>query len=294
MTPNVDSEERENHSCLRGLRRYKLGEDFSKWVLNFYQEMVEKKLHSYFPYDDRSKLIAKLATDKLAKIKETGTEAEKAKSAESELEQRMLADSYLIRCLAPDTVQSLEAKGNSADVGFLWLALIEQCQSSHKHTLREAHQQLIKIKMRSTESLVAYQGRTQQLTKRLAGTNYEVKDAHKWGILTNGLPDAYKTIVRMINLSFDELPYYTLVTKLQDLAREDVGDPNIPMERQQSSGISSAALSTMERSTNDSGGFKRKFKGKEKSPTIALEAVIDYNLWIWHDSFGFPRALKAI
>lgn len=31
---------------------------------------------------------------------------------------------------------------------------------------------------------------------------------------------------------------------------------------------------------------KRHFQGKEGIPTIALEVVTDFNLWIWHDSFG--------
>ncbi|KAL7531915.1 hypothetical protein ACHAWF_003956 [Thalassiosira exigua] len=38
--------------------------------------------------------------------------------------------------------------------------------------------------------------------------------------------------------------------------------------------------------------WKGQFEGKEGEPTIALEAVADYNLWIWHDAFGFPGGLK--
>ncbi|KAL7549247.1 hypothetical protein ACHAWF_012507 [Thalassiosira exigua] len=36
------------------------------------------------------------------------------------------------------------------------------------------------------------------------------------------------------------------------------------------------------------------FQGKEGVPTIALEAVADYNLWIWHDAFGFPGGLNDL
>jgi hypothetical protein len=36
------------------------------------------------------------------------------------------------------------------------------------------------------------------------------------------------------------------------------------------------------------------FQGKEKSPTIVLEAVSDYNLWIWHAAFGFAGSLNDI
>ncbi|KAL3787001.1 hypothetical protein ACHAWO_008114, partial [Cyclotella atomus] len=36
------------------------------------------------------------------------------------------------------------------------------------------------------------------------------------------------------------------------------------------------------------------FKGKEGIPTISLEAVVDYNLWIWHSAFGFPDSLNDL
>jgi hypothetical protein len=36
------------------------------------------------------------------------------------------------------------------------------------------------------------------------------------------------------------------------------------------------------------------FFGKEGYATIGLEAVADYNLWIWHSSFGFPGSLNDI
>ena len=40
--------------------------------------------------------------------------------------------------------------------------------------------------------------------------------------------------------------------------------------------------------------LKGQFEGKEGYPTIGLEAVADYNLWIWHSSFGFPGSLNDI
>jgi Plant transposon protein len=36
------------------------------------------------------------------------------------------------------------------------------------------------------------------------------------------------------------------------------------------------------------------FKGKEKAPTIVLEAYADYNLWIWHSAFGYAGTLNDI
>ena len=35
--------------------------------------------------------------------------------------------------------------------------------------------------------------------------------------------------------------------------------------------------------------WKGHFRGKEGIPTIALEAVADFNLWIWHDLFPNVR-----
>ena len=40
--------------------------------------------------------------------------------------------------------------------------------------------------------------------------------------------------------------------------------------------------------------MKRQFQGREKFASIALEAVVDHNLWFWHASFGFPGTLNDI
>ena len=36
------------------------------------------------------------------------------------------------------------------------------------------------------------------------------------------------------------------------------------------------------------------YKGKEKKPSIVLEAMCDYNLWIWHAAFGYAGSLNDI
>jgi len=36
------------------------------------------------------------------------------------------------------------------------------------------------------------------------------------------------------------------------------------------------------------------FTGKEGTPTIVLEAMSDYHLWIWHAAFGFAGALNDL
>jgi hypothetical protein len=36
------------------------------------------------------------------------------------------------------------------------------------------------------------------------------------------------------------------------------------------------------------------FKGKEKKPTIILEAVADGKCWIWHATFGYPGSLNQL
>ena len=40
--------------------------------------------------------------------------------------------------------------------------------------------------------------------------------------------------------------------------------------------------------------WKGQFVGKEGYATIGLEAVADYDLWIWHSAFGFPGSLNDI
>ena len=41
--------------------------------------------------------------------------------------------------------------------------------------------------------------------------------------------------------------------------------------------------------------LKGKFQGKEKYASLALEVVVDYNLWFWfHASFGFPGTMNDI
>ena len=40
--------------------------------------------------------------------------------------------------------------------------------------------------------------------------------------------------------------------------------------------------------------LRGQYQGKEKVATIGLEAVADYNLWIWHRSFGFPGTLNDL
>ena len=40
--------------------------------------------------------------------------------------------------------------------------------------------------------------------------------------------------------------------------------------------------------------LKGQYQGREKIATIALECVVDYNLWFWHASFGFPGTMNDI
>lgn len=40
---------KDGKSCLRGSRRFKLGQDFQMWVLKFYNEMVGKDINHHLP-----------------------------------------------------------------------------------------------------------------------------------------------------------------------------------------------------------------------------------------------------
>ena len=41
--------------------------------------------------------------------------------------------------------------------------------------------------------------------------------------------------------------------------------------------------------------YKGQFtSGYKKAPTLVLEAVADWNGWIWHSNFGYPGAMNDI
>ena len=40
--------------------------------------------------------------------------------------------------------------------------------------------------------------------------------------------------------------------------------------------------------------WKDQFKGKKGYPTMGVDAVVDYNLWILHSAFGFVGSLNGI
>lgn len=70
----------------------------------------------------------------------------------------------------------------SKEVGGLWTALIGQFQSTNNRTLRKLYRELINIEMRTTESLIEYQGTVQQMITILEGTSYSVKKRIKNGV----------------------------------------------------------------------------------------------------------------
>ena len=41
-------------------------------------------------------------------------------------------------------------------------------------------------------------------------------------------------------------------------------------------------------------GWQGHYQGKEKKPTIVMEAVADYNLWLWYTSIGWAGSLNDI
>lgn len=81
----------------------------------------------------------------------------------------------------------------------------------------------------------------------------------------------------MINLSFKELRYHTLIAELQELAREEVGYQNTPLEQNCRSCSTSASvvLVTAERTST---ATKRKLKGKcqwcQKSGHILFKCLL--------------------
>lgn len=94
------------------------------------------------------------------------------------------------------------------------------------------------------------------LASRLSGTSFEIAEAHHWGMLTRGLLEVYKDYVRIINISCEGFIYSKLMTKLQELSMEDIGDPTVPLKKQTRVGISAAALNTVEEKKDTSKVFR--------------------------------------
>lgn len=83
-----------------------------------------------------------------------------------------------------------------------------------------------------TECLISYQEHIQEQIATSDDTAYKVSEKHKWCILTSGILDIDYQSIRTIIVSLDELPYSALFMKLQELAREDIRDPNMALEIQ--------------------------------------------------------------
>lgn len=97
--------------------------------------------------------------------------------------------------------------------------------------------------MLSIESLISFEGRPHQISEILAGNVYRIPNGNRWAIFTNSLRDVYRTSVRVINLSFEYLPYQDQLTKLQQLTSETL-NPTVTFEHQRTSGPLYAALTT--------------------------------------------------
>lgn len=130
--------------------------------------------------------------------------------SEQKIENETLSYSYHVRFVAPETVQALEATGDAADYGSLWHALLTQYQYRQKYTLRDIQKQNIKIEMKPSKCLESNQGRAQQLMDRLIIADYTIPDVHRWVKVTNVLLEVYKTSVRLINMTFEEITYQEL------------------------------------------------------------------------------------
>lgn len=93
------------------------------WKLDLDQYMIQKKLYTYFPPDDLSNAFTENANRKLSYIKEKVSDTKHSGAIENYLESKIISRSYLIRCMSPDTVQSLQAIVKMVDKGDSWVAL---------------------------------------------------------------------------------------------------------------------------------------------------------------------------
>lgn len=71
--------------------------------------MVSKRIHCYFPHDTKSETVTARSKEKLALILSNGPDIEISKEKVKETEDKYISHSYLIRCLAPQTLHYLEA-----------------------------------------------------------------------------------------------------------------------------------------------------------------------------------------
>lgn len=108
--------------------------------------------------------------------------------------------------------------------------------------------------MYDIESLISYKGRTQELIILLDGTDKAFSESRKWEILTRDLLDVCKPIIRTRNVSLDVLSYATLIMKFQEISREEIGDPNKPLEIQRRGGNVGSAMN------NTDSGKRPKFQ----------------------------------
>lgn len=228
-----DSNKNKGIYCLRGLNRFELGQDSNLWFLNFYNETVEKKAHQYFLYDTESQSLATRIIDINTSKLDTVTKIESITATYDGEDNNFLTRSYILRYQTPQTTRSLSSITSNVNVVSLWDVLLNQCRSKNTHTFREVYQQLINTKMDTSDSLISYPSRIQELVFRMIETEYKVSETHKWCILTRGLLDIYKNTIRTIIVSIEERPYAVLVMKFEELSREDFGDPNIPIKKQE-------------------------------------------------------------
>lgn len=112
--------------------------------------------------------MAQKPAERLKEIRNNGTKLVIVSTNEEEVEREILAQTYLFRCLAPETVQNLGATEALEVNRSQWMTSLIRYKSKQKQTIREIHQKFIKIKMKPTKRVMPYQGLAQQFLKSLA------------------------------------------------------------------------------------------------------------------------------
>lgn len=101
----MNSQKKDNASCLSGLKPFELGQEFNLWIIHFYNEMVERKYHHYFPYNKRTRAYtASVKVEGRIEIIKEAPDEQKTTKAKY-IKEYTLAQSFLERCVTAETVQ---------------------------------------------------------------------------------------------------------------------------------------------------------------------------------------------
>lgn len=83
-----------------------MNQHLDSWASNFFNEVVEKNLHQFFPFDTVTHPMSDAVPGKQQKAFVNAIQGQIEESVESLSEKKTLAYSYLTRCISPETIRA--------------------------------------------------------------------------------------------------------------------------------------------------------------------------------------------